>query len=151
MRHPHVLRASVCAAVLLVGGAAFAQGANYSTPKAGFTQVAVHGGGVGGGGFSGGGFHGGGFHGGGFHGGGGHWAHGYGGGWGGGPGYAYDWGYPDDYAYDYDDPDYAYDYGTPGAYCQTPETSCELDHPAVAGQPCQCHSGIDWEPGTAQP
>lgn len=129
-----------------------AQGVNYSTPRAGFTQVAVHGGGLSGGGFGGGGLHSGGI-GGNFHGNGGHRTGGYGGGWGGsGPYYAYGWDYPDDYAYDYGYPDdYAYDYGAPGAYCQTPQTSCELDHPAAAGQPCQCRAGIDLVPGTAQP
>lgn len=174
MQH-YLLRATVCAACPLVGGAAFAQGVNYSTPRA--TRVAVHGtaiGGVGGmhgnaaagavyGNFSSGvrgnaspgirgnfainGMHGWRRH---------HWGHGYGG-YGGGPGYAY--GYPDyyDYGLDYDDPGYAYDYGYPndtyaeGAYCQTPETSCPLDRPVVAGQACQCRNGVDEIPGIAQP
>ncbi len=147
-----VLRATACAACLLIGSAAFAQGANYSAPRA--TRVVMHGAAIGGGGMGGGGVHGN-FSGGGMRG----WQGGGYGGYGGwGPDYAYGWGYPDyDYGWDYDYPDYAYDYGYPydtyaeGAYCQTPETSCPLDHPAVAGQACQCRSGIDEVPGTTQP
>jgi hypothetical protein len=147
MRHPHLLRAGVCVACMVVGSAAFGQGVNHSAGKGQFSPVAFRG--VGG-------FHGGGLAG--FHGGG-HWGGGRGwGSWGPGysygyPYYGYGYGYPDDYAYDY-----PYDYGAgvyaegaPGAYCQTPETSCELDHPAIAGQACQCREGIDQVPGTAQP
>ncbi len=136
MQHSHVLRATACAACLLIGGAAFAQGvvhahaAHVSGVKGGFSKVAVHGA-VGGRGFHGGGYH---------------------GGWGGGPAFAYGWGYPYDYGYDYGYPGYAYDYGYPndngygydygyaprvyaqsGTYCQTPENSCALDRPSVAG------------------
>jgi hypothetical protein len=174
MQHSRVLRATVCAACLLMGGAAFAQGANYSIPNAKFTRLALNGAAIGGaGGLGAGGIHGnfstggvrgnfssgsvhnnfaaGGLHG--WHGARHHWAHGYGGG---GPDYAYGWGYPYyDYGWDY--PDYAYDYGYPydtyaeGAYCQTPENSCPLDHPAVAGEACQCRSGVDEVPGTTEP
>ncbi len=180
MQHPRVLRATVCAACLLMGGAAFAQGAHDSIPTARLTRVFAHGaaiggvGGMGGGGvrgnFAAGGVRGnfssgvrGNFAAGGMRGihsahgwNGHHWARGYGGYGGWGPDYAYDWGYPYD-EWDYGYPDYAYDYGYPydtyaeGAYCQTPETSCPLDHPALAGQACQCRNGVDEVPGTTEP
>lgn len=134
MQHSHALRAMVCAACLLLGRAAFAQGAGGAAgahlgvvKTAGFTPIAFsgHGGRGGGHGFGGGGramsaniggarnfstagnWHGG------------HWNQGggwNGGGWGGWgyPGFAYGYGYPD-YAYDY--PDYGYDYSYgPGVY-----------------------------------
>jgi hypothetical protein len=196
LSHILLLRATACAACLLVGGAAFAQGAG-STQAASvggmkmgaFTPVVFHthaARGVGAAGNVGGGraFNAGRMNGnvgahagnaanirsfnnaGNWHGRGGRG--GYGGGYGGwGPGYAY--GYPYDYGYDSDDSGYAYDgydngyaydngygpdvyaQGEPGAYCQTPDTSCALDHPSVAGAPCQCRSGFDEEPGSAQP
>ncbi|MGB7126060.1 MAG: hypothetical protein WBD42_04435 [Methylovirgula sp.] len=179
MQHSRVLRATVCTACLLIGGTAFAQGVNYSTPRAGFTKVAAQGGvgGIGGGGHGGfaGGFHGGGMHGGrsvhggfagGFHGGGMHGGHNWGGHGGWGPNYAFGWGYPYGYGGDYDYPgDYADDYGYPydtyaeGAYCQTPQTSCPLSHPAPAGAACSCDSGIspgssattDYQAGAVEP
>lgn len=166
MQHSHILRATACAACLLMGGAAFAQGAGgvQAANRGGFTPVVMQGQGMGRSGnirghaFNSGrmnagvgvrGFNSAGnWHGRGWH--------GYGAGYGvWGPGYAY--GYPSDYGYDYDKSGYAYDngpyvyaQGESGAYCQTPEMSCALDHPSVAGAPCQCRSGIDQEPGTAQ-
>lgn len=126
MQHSHILRATVCAACLLTGGAAFAQGAagaqgaNVAMQKGGFTPVALthHAGhsfssgrmrgnigahNIGGQNFNTAGNRNGA-------------RGGYGGGWGGGwgPGYAAGGAYPDGYGSD--DPGYAYDhgYGDPG-------------------------------------
>ena len=163
MQYSNFLRAGVCAASLLLSGAAFAQG--------GVTPVAFGGGGHG---FGGGGH---GFSGGGMHANGGgarvhsagnwHGGHGYGG-WGSGYAYGYpDYGYDPDYAYDYGDGypydnGYAYDngydngpgvyaQGQAGSYCQTPVNSCGLNQPSPVGGACQCRNGVDQEPGTVQP
>jgi hypothetical protein len=178
MQHSHILRAAACAACLLMGGTAFAQGVGGAHATGGMGTPGPMGARA---------FHAGrmnayaGNHAAGtiagahgfnsarnWHGRSGRGWYGYGGGQGGwGPGYAY--GYPYDYGYDSDDSGYAYDgydngyaydngygpdvyaQGEPGAYCQTPEMSCALDHPSVAGAPCQCRSGFDQEPGSAQP
>jgi hypothetical protein len=66
------------------------------------------------------------------------------------------------YGYDYGDSGYAYDgyaydngyapdvyaQGESGAYCRTLENSCALDHPSVAGEPCQCRRGFDIDVGS---
>lgn len=172
MQHSHLLRATACAACLLMGGGAFAQGAGgvQAAKKGGFTPVVMQGHGMGRSGdihaFNSGrmnatvgvrGFNSAG-----------NWQgrgwHGYGTGygvWGAGYGYPYDYGYNYDdsgYAYDgydngyaYDNGPYVYAQGESGAYCQTPAGSCTLDRPSVAGAPCQCRSVVDQEPGTAQP
>lgn len=109
MLHVPRVSALACAALILAGGPAAANG---------------HGGGGGHGGGHGGGFHGGFHHGGGFHGGGfHHFHHGFRGfgGFGFGPYFGYPYYYPYYYDYDYPYPyrypyPYSYDYYAPGAY-----------------------------------
>jgi hypothetical protein len=158
MQHSHLLRATVCAASLLLGGTAFAQGGGHGGGHGG----GGHGGGFGGG-HSGGGGHGfnGGFAGGhgssarafssggngGWNRGGWNGGHGSGGGWG-YPGYGYGYGYDNPYdsayGYDYGDPDYAYsqpdngydsgyNYG-PGVYSQQGYQNVAPDNGQQVGQ-----------------